>query len=174
MSTMRPAGLSDDAEVRALDGLRAVDRTLYVVGRPVPVLKLVVRPAASWDAVVPGREFPALEYRVTAAVAWYQREIAGAFGDVAAVGGGVPALFFSDEPMQCVGTTFSKSGRLHARSVIEILAEVPVDALVRSCGRIADRYERSGRQFYEVECVTSVVEDDSAVAAIRTRAAFVI
>lgn len=173
---MQPAGSSKDPDSVVLDGLRAVDRTLYVVGRPVPVLKLVVRPAVSWDEVVPGRVFPPLHYVVSrGAVEWYQREIVGPiFGDVPELDGFVPALFFSDEPMQCVATAFSKSGRLHAQTTIEILVPVPLGATVQSCGHVADRYERSGRMYYDVACTTSILEADSPRAAIRTRAAFVI
>lgn len=173
---MQPAGSSEDPDSAVFDGLRAVDRTLYVIGRPVPVLKLVVRPAVSWDEVIPGRIFPPLQYVVSrSAVEWYQREIAGPiFGEVPPLDGFVPPLFFSDEPMQCVATTFSKSGRLHAQTTIEILASIPLGSAVQSCGHVADRYERSGRRYYDVECTISVLGADSPRAAIRIRAAFVI
>ncbi len=156
----------------SFDALRDDERTLVVLGRPVPLLKEVARPAVTWDSVVPGLTFPVLEYAVTpAAVAWYEREIVAPLGPLPATGAEfVPPLFFADEPMQCIGTLFARSGRLHANHYLEALVPVPVGATVRSAATVTARYERSNNQYYEVECVISLHDEP----AVRVRATLMI
>jgi hypothetical protein len=163
------SGSSGDAP---FDALRNEERTLVVLGRPVPLFKEVLRPAVTWDDVVPGLTFPVLEYAVTpAAVEWYYREIVAPLGPVPANGGEfVPPLFFADEPMQCIGTLFARSGRLHANHFLEALAPVPVGATVRSAAAVIARYERSNKHYYEVECVISLHDEP----AVRVRATLMI
>jgi hypothetical protein len=174
--TMKPPAGSSDAESAALDAYRDEERTLVVIGRPVPLLKGVLRPPVSWDAVTPGLTFPVLEYVVTpAAVAWYARSIVAPLtGAAAATDEFVPPLFFADEPMQCINTRFARSGKLHAGNFVEALAPVPVGATVRSAARVTERYERSNRQYYEVECVIAIHAFEGDRPAVRVRATLVI
>jgi hypothetical protein len=174
--TMKPPAGSSDAEFAAFDALRDEERTLVVIGRPVPLVKGVLRPPVTWEALAPGLTFPVLEYVVTpAAVAWYARTIVAPFlGTAPAAGDFVPPLFFADEPMQCINTLFARSGKLHAGNFIEALAAVPVGATVRSAARVTERYERSNRQYYEVECVISIHDSDRDQPAVRVRATLVI
>jgi hypothetical protein len=174
--TMKPPAGSSDAEFAAFDAYRDEERTLVVIGRPVPLVKGVLRPPVTWDAVTPGLTFPVLEYVVTpAAVAWYARTIVVPFIGVAAEPSEfVPPLFFADEPMQCIGTLFARSGRLHANHFIEAPAPVPVGTTVHSAARVTQRYERSNRQYYEVECVISIHDSNGDVPAVRVRATLVI
>jgi hypothetical protein len=174
--TMKPPAGSSDAEFAAFDAYRDEERTLVVIGRPVPLLKGVARPPVTWDAVAPGLTFPLLEYVVTpAAVAWYSRSVvAPLIGATPATDEFVPPLFFADEPMQCIGTLFTRSGRLHANHFVAALAPVPVGATVRSSARVTDRYERSDRQYYEVECVISIHDSERDQPAVRVRATLVI
>jgi hypothetical protein len=174
--TMKPPAGSSDAEFAALDAYRDKERTLVVIGRPVPLVKGVLRPAVTWAAVTPGLTFPVLEYAVTpAAVAWYARTIvAPLLGTAPATDDHVPPLFFADEPMQCINTLFARSGKLHAGNFIEALAPVPVGATVRSAARVTERYERSNRQYYEVECVISIRDSERDLPAVRVRATLVI
>ncbi len=173
---MKPPAGSSDAPFAAIDAHRDEERTLVVIGRPVPLLKGVLRPPVTWDAVAPGLTFPVLEYVVTpAAVAWYSRSIVAPLaGTAPASGDEVPPLFFADEPMQCINTLFARSGRLHANNFIESLLPVPVGATVRSAARVTERYERSNRQYYEVECVISIHDSDGDRPAVRVRATLVI
>jgi hypothetical protein len=174
--TMKPPAGSSDAEFAAFDAHRDEERTLVVIGRPVPLVKGVLRPPVTWDAVAPGLTFPVLEYIVTpAAVAWYSSTIVGPLiGATPERGDFVPPLFFADEPMQCIGTLFTRSGRLHANHFVEALAPVPVGATVRSAARVTERYERSNRQYYEVECVISIHDSEGDHPAVRVRATLVI
>jgi hypothetical protein len=175
MSTLPPAGSSEPG-MSNIDARRDDERTLFVLGRPVPIAKSVVRPHVTWDAVAPGLTFPVLEYVVTAeAVKWYYRTI------VAPLGGAVPTqpasappLFFADEPMQCVNTVFARSARLHAGHLVEAYRPVPVGSLVRSTATVSARYEASNKQFYEVNCTTAVAGADGDEPAVRIRATFVI
>jgi len=170
-----PAG-SSEAEFAAFDAFCDEERTLVVIGRPVPLVKGVLRPPVTWDAVTPGLTFPVLEYVVTpAAVAWYARSIVAPLIRASPVTNEfVPPLFFADEPMQCIGTLFTRSGRLHANHFIEALAPVPVGATVRSAARVTERYERSNRQYYEVACVISIHDSNGDLPAVRVRATLVI
>jgi hypothetical protein len=176
MGMLPPAGSFDDELMSKFDARRNDERTLFVLGRPVPIAKSVVRPPVTWDAVVPGLVFPALEYLITPeAVEWYYRAIVAPFGEtVPARPAFAPPLFFGDEPMQCVNTIFSRSGRLHAGLLVEAYRTVPVRSLVRSVATVAARYEASGKQFYEVNCITSIAGTGDEEPAVRTRATFVI
>jgi hypothetical protein len=176
MSTLPPAGSSEDEARSKIDARRDDERTLFVLGRPVPIAKGVVRPPVTWDAVAPGLIFPTLEYVVTReALEWYYRAIVAPFGGpVAAAASFAPPLFFADEPMQCVNTIFARSGRLHAGHLVEAYRSVPAGALVRSTATVSARYEASDKQFYEVNCITSVAVGERDEPAVRIRATFVI
>ena len=78
----------------------------------------------------------------------------------------VPLPFFADEPMQCIGTQFAQAGRLHVGHKLEGLQVVPVGSAIRSRAAVVGRYEKSGHQFVQVECVVHVL-----VAAEETPAA---
>jgi hypothetical protein len=176
MSTLPPAGSSEDDARMHIDARREDERTLFVLGRPVPIAKGVVRPAVTWEAVAPGLVFPMLEYIVTrSAVEWYYDSIVAPFGGrIAAAPEAVPPLFFADEPMQCVNTIFARSGRLHAGHLIEAYRAVTIGSLVRSSATVSARYQRSDKSFYEVDCVTSIAGTERDEPAIRIRATFVI
>ena len=176
MSTSSLAGSFERRLMSNFDARSKDERTLFVLGRPVPITKSVLRPPVTWDAVAPGLVFPALEYVVTSeAVEWYYSMIVAPFvGPVVADVHFVPPFFFADEPMQCVNTVFARSGRLHAGHLIEAYRSIPVGALIRSVGTVTARFEASGKEFYEVNCRTSIVAADSDETAVRIKATFVI
>jgi hypothetical protein len=176
MSTLPPAGSFEGELMSKIDSRRDDERTLFVLGRPVPIAKGVLRPSVTWDAVVPGLVFPVLEYVVTSeAVDWYYRTIVAPFGGtVPTQRTSVPPLFFADEPMQCANTIFARSGRLHAGHLVEAYRSVPVGSLVRSAAAVSARYEASGKEFYEVDCITSVAGTGGDEPVVRIRATFVI
>jgi hypothetical protein len=172
MATMSRAGSPEGDAV--LDQLAAGRRGPVVIGRPVPILKRVVRPHLDWDSAVPGLKFPPLEYTITVGhVAWFEglRRRCGIAGEA---GNTVPIGMFIDEPMQCIVTLFGRSGRLHAAHSVEIIRQVPTGSTVRSSAMIADRYERVGRRYVEVECTTFILEQEAEIPAIRTRATLVV
>jgi hypothetical protein len=172
MDTRSPAGLSEADETALWDLLEEARRGGYIVGRPIPLLKRPIRPNLSWENATLGLEFPPLQYRVSkAAVDRFLRLRALVPGLPAPKASQyAPAALFADEPMQCIATLFGRSGRLHAAHEMEILEPIPVDSLVRSRGRIADRFERGGRQFVDVECVVHIVAGASERPALRIRA----
>lgn len=175
MTMKSPAGLSGPDEENLLSMLKGARRGAYVIGRPVPLLKRIVKPDLSWDAATPGLVFPALEYTVSALHVSMFRQLRGKYGlsREGQSGTTVPPAFFADEPMQCIATLFGRSGRLHASHSIEAFRSIPIDAAVRSRGRIIDRYERSGRKFVEVECTVFVLNGDIEEAAVRIVATLV-
>lgn len=159
-----------------IEAQRDAERTLYILGRPVPILKAVRRPPVTWDAVVPGLIFPVLEYVVTPdALDWYYRVLAGPFlGSTADPRDVVPPLFFADEPMQCVNTLFDRSGRLHTGHFVEAFRSIPVNATVRSSARVSARYVASAKSFYEVNCLISVANAVGDEPVLRVQATFII
>jgi hypothetical protein len=164
--------MSDEMPVPMVDRLQDAERTAQIVGRPVPLLKRVIRPELTFEDAVPGRAFPPLEYRVDADAVRYFTRLRGHWMGEAAVEPSkwVPPLFFADDGQQAVGTQFVRSGRLHTKHLIESIEPVPVGALVRCRAAIANRYERSGRQFIEIECTISLVDGEAERPAVRTRA----
>lgn len=171
-SAISPTGLSEADEKTLLELLEGVRRGGCVIGRPVPVLKHIIRPDFTWDDAVPGLTFPPLEYRVSLESVKHYLRLASRVVDtkVSATLETVPPMMFADEPMQCVATLFGRSSRLHVGHRIEHFRSVPIGALVRSCGRVANRFERSDRQFINVECVISVIEDGAEYRAVGVTA----
>jgi hypothetical protein len=172
MATNSPAGSSDPAAAPSLAELARVERTAHVIGRPVPIPKRVMRPPFTWDDAVPGRSFLPLEYVITPdAAAHFQSLCRGLVpAATAPVPDTVPAVFFADEPMQCLNTLFAQSGRLHAGHKIEGLGPVPVGATVRSRAIVLDRRDQSGKQFVDVVCTVAVVEGALETPAVRITA----
>ncbi|HVV92180.1 MAG TPA: hypothetical protein VHD15_02065 [Hyphomicrobiales bacterium] len=156
--------------------LAGAERTAHVVGRPIPLLKRIVRPPLSDAEATVGREFPALEYVVDeAAVRAFEALAARVLPNRRHTPSQVvPPAFFLDEPMQCINTQFSQSGRLHAGHRIEGLAPVPIGATIRSRARVTGRQERSGRLFVEVACTVSVVEGAAEIPAVAITATLVV
>lgn len=169
---MSLAGLSETDEETLTELLEGARRGGYVIGRPVALFKRVVRPDLTWDDAVPGLAFPPLEYRIgRTAVARYLRLAARVVGTpTLAEPETVPPMMFADEPMQCIATLFGRSGRFHAGHRMTCLRPIPVGALVRSRGRVSDRFERSGRRFVTVACEVSIVEGDEEIPAVTIEA----
>lgn len=174
MATKSPAG-SSEREALLLDALQDAERTAYVLGRPVPVPKRIARPAFTWEEAVPGLIFPALEYVVSrAAVESYLRLQALIFGNCSALVEHVPLAFFADEPMQCIGTRFAQAGRLHVGHKLEGLSAIPIGSSVRSRTIVANRYEKSGRQFIEIESIVYVLNGADERPAARIGALLIL
>ena len=175
MTTKSPVGLPGPDEEKLLSMLEGARRGAYIIGRPVPLLKRIVKPDLSWDAATPGLTFPMLEYSVSAVhVALFRRLLAKqGLREGSQKSTTVPPAFFADEPMQCIATLFGKSGRLHASHSMEALRSIPLDATVRSRAIITDRYERSGRKFIDVECTVYVLDRDQEDPALRIKASLV-
>ena len=172
MDTTSPVGLSETEEEILADLLERARRGGYIVGRPVPLLKRPVRPDLTWEAATPGLVFPPLEYRVTRqAVVRFKRLVRQVMPD-AGLGGDktVPPSMFADEPMNCIATLFGRSARLHAAHRMKVLRPIPTGSLVRSRGRIADRFERSGRRFVDAVCTVFIVDGDDEIPAIEVAA----
>jgi hypothetical protein len=168
MDMTSPVGLSEDEEEALSDLLERARRGGYVVGRPVPLLKRPIRPDLTWDGATPGLVFPPLEYRVTrAAIARFNRLAARVLPDVAHSEQTAPPSMFADEAMNCIATLFGRSGRLHTGHRMKVLRPIPADSLVRSRGRIENRFERSGRKFVAVSCTVYIAEGDTETAAIE-------
>jgi hypothetical protein len=164
--------MSEREEKAFWDLMEEARRGGYIIGRPVPLLKRPIRPNLTWENATPGLEFPPLQYRVSkAAVERFKRlrpQIPGLPNATAPKI--APPAMFADEPMQCIATLFGRSGRLHAAHEMDVLELIPVDSLVRSRGRIVDRFERASRRFVDVECVTYIVDAERERSALRTRA----
>lgn len=169
MDTKSPAGLSEAEEDCFTALMDEARRGGYVIGRPVAVPKRVVRPDLTYEQAEPGLEFPPLEYRVSAeAVARFSTLVERVLpGGSLVKAGEVPPSLFADEPMQCIATSFGRSGRLHLSHRMETLRPIPVGSLVRSRGRFSDRYEKSKRKFIEVECTIFIVEGPREIPAIK-------
>ncbi|MSP97099.1 MAG: hypothetical protein EXR29_07725 [Betaproteobacteria bacterium] len=169
MTMKSPAGLSGLDEDKLLSILKGVRRGAYVIGRPVPMLKRIVKPDLSWEAATPGLVFPVLEYKVSELHVSMFRKLLGGHGlsEQRRHSATVPPAFFVDEPMQCIVTLFGRSGRLHASHSMEAFRSVPIDATIRSRAKIIDRYELSGRKFVDVECTVCVLNGDNEDPAIR-------
>ncbi len=172
MVTKSPAGLSEAEEETLAQLLEGARRGGHVIGRPVALLKQVLRQELTWEDAVPGLVFPPLEYRVSReAVERYMRLVSRVVTATSlAAPETVPPMMFADEPMQCIATLFGRSGRLHVGHRIEHIQRIPVGAHVRSRGSVTDRFERSGRCFVIVECVISVVEDEAEYPAVKVTA----
>ena len=172
MDMKSPAGLSESEEEALADLFEGARRGGYIVGRPVSLLKRPIRPDLRWEDASPGLMFPPLEYRVRrGAVERFRRLVSRVLPDSSFVEEDlVPPSMFADEPMNCVATLFGRSGRLHVGHRMEILRPIPVGSLVRSRGRIAERFERSGRHFVEVDCTVYIVEGDEEIPAIKVSA----
>lgn len=150
-----PAGSSD------------VERTTYVVGRPVAVLKRVRRPPLTWEAAEPGFVFPPLGYSIGAAEVAAYAALRRHWGGVEGAAGFVPPMMFADEPMQCVNTLFAQTGRFHVEHAIRGVRPMPVGASIVSRCRVADRaMTGSGKQFIQLECVVAMVEDEREIPAV--------
>ncbi|MFM9970157.1 MAG: hypothetical protein ACKVQK_17340 [Burkholderiales bacterium] len=175
MTTKSPVGLSEPEEEKLLSMLETARRGAYVIGRPIPLLKRIVKPDLTWDAALPGLTFPYLEYTVSALHVGRFRRLLAKQGlkNGTQESTTVPPAFFADEPMQCIATLFGKSGRLHASHAMEALCSIPLGARVRSRAMITDRYERSGRQFVDVDCTVYIVDGDEEKPALRIKASLV-
>jgi hypothetical protein len=166
-----PAGPSD-ASVLRLTALEDAERTAVVVGRPVPLLKRVLRQPLTAEEAHVGRQFPVLEYRIDAAALRYFQRLrmtwrGEGLDDCPAW---VSPLFFADDGQQAVGTQFARSGRLHTVHRIEALQPVPVGALVRARVHIAERNDKPNRPTIILECTIFLVDGDTERAAVRTYA----
>src|SRR5262249_44405628 len=143
---------------------------------PVPLLKRVLKPPFTWEDAEPGFVFPALEYTITRAALNHFLSLAGNCGlqELQLQHDAVPVMFFSDEPMQCVGTLFQKAGRFHVGQKAEGLMAVPVGAVVRSRAVIEDRFTKSIGQLVSIACTTSIVAGGDELPAVRTTATLVL
>jgi hypothetical protein len=172
MSTTSPAGSSEDQNKKPFEAFDGIVRGAYVIGRPVPVLKRILRPSFTWDDALPGLTFPALEYRIPRnAVEHYLGIVRQCIPDYPVVcPENVPPHMFADEANQCIGARYAKAGRIHASHSIEVIKSIPVGSLVRSRAEVVSRYERKGRQFYDVLCIVSLVENDVEYPAVKVTA----
>lgn len=156
--------------------LADLERGAYIVARPVPIAKRIVRPPLEWDRVEVGDEFFALEYTVTRADA---EAYADALGDTqrwyfdSALPGGpyAPPTMCDNDVLHAVNTRFARAGRLHARQEFEFLHPIPLDTPLRARARVVDKYVRRERPYVVVECLT---ETAAGTPLVRSRATLMI
>ncbi len=176
MNTKSPVGASERLDAELLRGLADRERGLFVIGRPAPILKRVIKPAFTWEHAEPGFTFPALEYTISRGALEQFLSLAGRCGleMTRRQYKNVPMMFFTDEPMQCIVTLFQKSGRLHASHEMEGFQPVPVGATVRSIAKVENRFIRSIGQFVKICCVTAIVDECGLTPAVKTTATLVL
>lgn len=145
--------------------LAARERTSYVLGRPVPILKKVVRPQLTMSAVLSGLQFPGLQYVVdrdfavgyTGALgreeAWYM--------SVGAPGPYAPPAWFANDVLQAVSTCFAQAGRAHGRQQLWIYAPLPLNTEVYTQTGIVGSYRKGKHDHVLLECIANTLAGDT-------------
>jgi acyl dehydratase len=156
--------------------LEDLERGAYVVARPVPIAKRIVRPPLTWDNVEVGQEFDALEYAVDQAAATRYADLVDdqhRWYLAPSLPGGpyAPPTMCDNDVLHGVGTRYARAGRLQAKQEFEFLNPLPLGSRVRSRARVVDKYRRRDRPYVVVECLT---ETEDGTPILRSRATLLI
>ena len=124
-----------------------------------------------WDEVQAGDELPVFSYQVTPETVrafaravedddpWYQES---PFGGAIA-----PPLFICDDYSRCaIGGGYPVNGTIHTKAEHEMLAPIRSGSVLTVRGKVADMYEKRGRQYMVLETITI---DERGIELVRSR-----
>jgi hypothetical protein len=93
-----------------------LERGAYVIGRPVPIPKKILREPVRWEDLEIGQEFDGLEYRVGPDEAQAYADITEDqnrwYAEASLLGGPfAPPTMCDNDVLNCIGTRYLRSGR---------------------------------------------------------------